>query len=89
MKTWWVNKWRVQSNSRYDMYYTVSENDRGEFGCSCPVWKFSRKECVHIELVKKGLEDGRLTRRYTLEEYLKSIGLTMEDYKNRRFLDEL
>ena len=49
----WIKKWKVKSDSS-DREYTVSISENGTWGCSCPVWKFRRQECKHIELVKRG-----------------------------------
>jgi hypothetical protein len=32
--------------------WVVSQAEDGTWGCSCPVWKFKRKECHHIANVK-------------------------------------
>ena len=47
----WVRKWDVFSSSDPDKAYVVSQNAQGEFGCSCPQWKFRRQECKHIQWV--------------------------------------
>jgi hypothetical protein len=48
--TRWVKKWEIQG-SKGDIY-TVAQDADGNFGCSCPVWKFKREECKHIKQVK-------------------------------------
>ena len=45
----WIKKWQVQGSKNP---WTVSLSDTGEYGCSCPVWKFRRRQCHHIEHVK-------------------------------------
>jgi hypothetical protein len=30
-------------------------DEKGEYACSCPVWKFRRRECKHIDLVRAGV----------------------------------
>jgi hypothetical protein len=47
----WIKSWQVKSESGNGVY-TVSLSDTGEYGCSCPVWKFKREECKHIRYVK-------------------------------------
>jgi len=86
---WWINRWRIQSSSKSNKYYTVAENDEGEFGCDCPIWKFQRVECSHIQIVKEGLKSGKLKRKYTLEEYLKTKGLTVQEFYDKKMVDEL
>lgn len=47
----WVKRWSVPSESNPSKSYVVAQNREGEFGCSCPVWIFRRKECKHIRNV--------------------------------------
>lgn len=42
----WMFRWMVGG-------YTVAVDRKGDFGCSCPVWKFRRQECKHITEVKQ------------------------------------
>ena len=86
---WWINRWKIESSSESDKYYTVAENDEGEFGCDCPIWKYQRRECDHIMMVREGLEDGTLERRYTLEEYLATKGLTLEEFIDKKLVDAI
>lgn len=51
----WVKQWDSPSHSNPDKTYKVSQDNLGNFGCSCPVWKFRRKECKHIQQVKHHL----------------------------------
>lgn len=48
----WVKKWSVPGSS--GAAWVVSVDEQGTYACSCPVWKFRRRECKHIELVKAG-----------------------------------
>lgn len=50
----WKIRWKVPSESDPDKTYTVAQDAEGEYGCSCPVWKFRRQECKHIQAVKDG-----------------------------------
>lgn len=45
----WVKRWKVQGT---DNEWTVAVDKNGNYGCSCPVWKFRRQECHHIKQVK-------------------------------------
>jgi len=57
----WVERWYVPK-SNGDGYWVVARKQNGRWGCSCPIWKFSkdkdyagnlvRKECHHIRLVR-------------------------------------
>lgn len=86
---WWINRWKIESDNTIGKYYTVAENDEGEFGCDCPIWKYRRIECHHIREVKLGLEKGILKKKYTLEEYLKTKGLTLQEFYDKKMVDEL
>jgi len=47
----WVKKWKVPgSNSNI---WTVAQDKDGNYGCSCPLWKFKRQECHHILQIKE------------------------------------
>lgn len=49
----WVESWEVESRSTPGEYYVVSIDEDGNFGCSCPGWKFHRRgDCKHIRLMK-------------------------------------
>lgn len=54
----WVKQWDCPSHSDPDKKYVVSQAEDGTFGCDCPVWKFRRQECKHIQQVKHHLEQG-------------------------------
>lgn len=47
----WVHRWYVE-RSTGDGTWTVAQDKDGNWGCSCPVWKFKRQECHHIAAVK-------------------------------------
>ena len=53
----WIKSWNVPS-SMGSSYYVVSIDRDGNYGCSCPVWKFRREECKHIKQVKGGEYSG-------------------------------
>lgn len=46
----WGQRWSIEG-TRGDVY-TVAIDGNGEYGCSCPAWKFRRQECRHIKEVK-------------------------------------
>lgn len=49
----WVKRWEVPKSSG-DGNWIVAIDKDGNYGCSCPVWKFRRQECHHIKLIKMG-----------------------------------
>jgi len=51
----WVKRWQVPSSSDSGVW-TVAVDADGNYGCSCPVWRFRRQECHHIKMVKEGIE---------------------------------
>jgi len=54
---WWVQKWDVESASRPNVTYRVAKNKRGGYGCTCPHWKYRRKICRHIKLIRHSIND--------------------------------
>lgn len=51
----WVKSWDVEawSSSKGEMKtYRVSIGVHGEWGCSCPHWKFRRECCKHIQEIQ-------------------------------------
>jgi hypothetical protein len=42
----WVKRWTVKGSNGKE--WTVAIDKDGNYGCSCPVWKFRRQECHHI-----------------------------------------
>jgi hypothetical protein len=57
----WIDKWEVPSSSS-NRTYVVSVSDNGEWGCSCPSWKFHRRICKHIQHTRV-TQDLQLTSR--------------------------
>ena len=49
----WIRKWVVGSESGPGSYI-VAQDKEGNWGCSCPAWKFRRKTCKHILEVMGG-----------------------------------
>jgi len=47
----WIKRFKVKSSSG-NSYYIVAIDKEGNYGCSCPVWKFRRQECHHIKQIK-------------------------------------
>ena len=65
----WISKMTVRG-SRGDLY-TVSVAESGAWGCSCPAWRFKKKDhatgerpdCKHIIATKAGMVDELNRRR--------------------------
>jgi len=53
-----VKYWFVDSFSNEGKRYKVCQLEDGSFTCSCPEWIFRRKECKHIQQIKRHLEMG-------------------------------
>lgn len=47
----WVKKYKVKSFTS-NVEYVVSVNEKGQWACSCPHWKFRRAQCKHINYVR-------------------------------------
>ena len=47
----WIEKIPVDSETS-DTTYVVGISAEGEYGCSCPNYKFRRAQCKHIQSVK-------------------------------------
>jgi hypothetical protein len=71
----WVKRWEIPKSSG-DGNWIVAIDKNGNYGCSCPVWKFHRQECHHIKQVKMGFgtEQARQNRpEYVLAKVNKPI----------------
>lgn len=55
----WIQSFEVPSTSGRGTY-TVSQDRDGNFGCSCPQWKFHRLECKHVLKIKEQVQTGPL-----------------------------
>jgi len=47
----WIKKWKVDGSN--GNVWTVAIDTEGNYGCSCPLWKFKRLECHHILRIKE------------------------------------
>src|SRR5574340_1139609 len=62
---WIGRRWSVESTTHDGTEYVVATDAAGNFGCSCPAWKFQRKrlrekygddwQCKHIAAVVESL----------------------------------
>jgi len=79
----WIKRWQVQGSA--EKPYTVAIDKDGNYGCSCPHWKFRRAECHHIKQVKMG--GGSTVDEKTRPEYvLAKVNKPIYDEKTNRLL---
>lgn len=69
----WVRKWTVPSNSNPNKTYIVAQDNKGQFGCSCPAWKFHRKQCKHIQ---------RIMNQTSVQQIVPQIAQEIERQRN-------
>lgn len=68
----WIAKWVVPGSKR-GSEWVVAINNYGEFGCSCPVWKFKRQECKHILRIRmQGTDDSKTVTKQSMETFVKN-----------------
>jgi hypothetical protein len=70
----WVKRWNIEGSNGH--VWIVAQDKDGNYGCSCPVWKFKRQECHHIIQVKQGMgteigEEKKERPKYVLAKVLK------------------
>ncbi len=53
----WIQSFEVPSSSGRGTY-RVSQDRNGQFGCSCPHWKYRHQPCKHIETIKNQVRAG-------------------------------
>lgn len=80
----WVKRWEVPKSSG-DGNWIVAIDKDGNYGCSCPVWKFKRQECHHIKLVKMGSVEAS-TQAEKPEYVLAAVNKPTYDEKKNRLL---
>lgn len=82
----WVKQWQIEGNS--GTIHTVSVSDDGTWGCSCPVWKFKRKECHHIMEVKvqESWNEADVSNIIKLKSML--INRYVEQGKNEKWIEK-
>jgi len=61
----WIKRWEVPKSSGEGVWI-VALDKQGNYGCSCPLWKFRREECHHILQVKNN--GGEQVKNLTEEE---------------------
>lgn len=87
----WVKKWLVSGDSGKD--YTVSLNDKGKYGCSCPSWTRRRtEECKHIsklrDAIHKGIDEKLFKLIYVDKEYFSGFEKKRERRPRKAFVPD-
>ena len=54
-----MRSWRVPSETKPGVEYTVTLNDDGTWSCTCPHYTYRRTECKHILKVREELPAPR------------------------------
>jgi hypothetical protein len=81
----WLKRWKIPKSSG-DGFWTVAIDKKGNYGCSCPVWIFHRKECHHILAVKNNGGAQVIDKpkpQYVLAQVLKPI---YKEEENKLFI---
>lgn len=47
----WLKRWEVEGSNGHT--WVVALDINGNYGCSCPLWKFKRIVCHHINQIKE------------------------------------
>jgi len=79
----WIKRWQIQGSN--DKTWTVAIDKDGNYGCSCPRWKFHREECHHIKAVKMGL-GSEVTQQKKPEYVLAKVNKPIYDKGINRLL---
>ena len=53
----WIAKWVIKGLKGET--FIVRRNPEGQFSCTCPIWRYRRHECKHIQEIKSQLEYRR------------------------------
>ena len=53
-----IKYWYVESFTNNGKKYKVCQLEDGSFTCSCPEWIYRRRECKHIQQIKRHLAMG-------------------------------
>jgi len=79
----WIKRWEVQGTTQA---WIVALDKNGNWGCSCPVWKYRRQECHHIKFIK--MNGGKKIKKEERPEYVlaKVLKPTYDKGKNRLYI---
>jgi Fanconi anemia group M protein len=76
-----LRSWRVPSESKPGVEYTVTLSDDGTWSCTCPHYTYKRAECKHILKVKKGLSAPEAS--YVVHPLVREGALEDREYQRR------
>jgi Fanconi anemia group M protein len=79
-----LRSWRVPSQSRPGVEYTVSVDDGGVWSCTCPHYTYRHTICKHIVMVQTELSTPK--PKYVVHPMLRDGVIEDRDYQ-RRFVD--
>jgi len=79
-----LRSWRIPSQSRPGVEYTVSVDDGGVWSCTCPHYTYRRSICKHIVMVQTELSAPK--PRYVVHPMVRDGVIEDRDYQ-RRFVD--
>lgn len=65
----WIRKFEVERSDGKGVW-VVSLGDDDTWGCSCPVWRFKRQECKHIQDIQGPYDAGLLDEARPTEKPL-------------------
>ena len=85
----WVEKWEVEGSN--GKTWVVSVDVNGNYGCSCPVWKFKREECKHIRKVLSGCiaPMNGVREIEASEEKLKKARITLSKEEMKKLSEQM
>jgi ERCC4-related helicase len=76
-----LRSWRVPSESRPGVEYTVTLSDDGTWSCTCPHYTYRRTECKHILKVKEGLSAPKAS--YVVHPMVREGAVEDREYQKR------
>jgi ERCC4-related helicase/biotin operon repressor len=79
-----LRSWRVPSQSRPGVEYTVSVDDGGVWSCTCPHYTYRHTICKHIVMVQTELSTPK--PKYVVHPMVRDGVIEDRDYQ-RRFVD--
>jgi ERCC4-related helicase len=81
-----LRSWRVPSQSRPGVEYTVSVDDGGVWSCTCPHYTYRHTICKHIVMVQTELSTPK--PRYVVHPMVRDGVIEDRDYQ-RRFVERV
>jgi Fanconi anemia group M protein len=82
---WVLKSWKVPSQSRPGVEYTVSVDDGGVWSCTCPHYTYRHTICKHIVMVQTELSTPK--PKYVVHPMVRDGVIENRDYQ-RRFVEK-